>query len=442
MTLRLRKSQWIPFSEQLCSRDDAESAGVILAERFGAHTFVARRLLVVPDNGYLIRQPDQLRIDPVAINRLVRPARDHGWSIFTVHTHPKAIEPWFSLADDAGDARLMPSLHVQADGPHGSLVIAGKSGAVIGRAFAEHGKVRDMPVKIVGTTVHSGVPAAEPDDAPWFSRQRLALGEHGQRILARLHVGVVGLGGTGSACLVQLAHLGVGKITMVDGDVVEDSNVSRIFGATTADAGVTPKVEVARKYVERLGLNAEVVTLRGHIGDGIDVERLADCDIVLSCVDRHTPRALLNRLAYRALIPTIDMGSAFRVGIAGQITASAGRVVVVGPERACLGCWGHIDSARLRVEALPMEEREAQAAEGYIQGADAPQPSVVAFNTMLAGAAVIELLRIVTSFAGADDAPSRLAFAFDTGTVRRNALAPGPRCHICGLDSPCREPAA
>lgn len=45
-------------------------------------------------------------------------------------------------------------------------------------------------------------------DPGWFSRQGLALGEDGQRALRGLHVGIVGLGGTGSIAFTQLAHLG------------------------------------------------------------------------------------------------------------------------------------------------------------------------------------------------------------------------------------------
>jgi hypothetical protein len=61
-----------------------------------------------------------------------------------------------------------------------------------------------------------------------------------------------------------------------------------------------------------------------------------------------------------------------------------------------------------------------------------PQPIVIPFNTMVAGAAMIELLRLVTSFAGDNDPPLRLAFQFVDGTVRRNSLAAVAVCRTCG----------
>jgi len=188
---------------------------------------------------------------------------------------------------------------------------------------------------------------------------------------------------------------------------------------------------VAARYAERLGVGTEVRCLRGHFGKDISLEEIEGCDLVLSCVDRHLPRAVLNRLSYERAIPVIDMGSAFRVDAGGRITAGSGRVVVVGPGRRCLACWGHIDPNRIRIESLSDKDRAREVEDGYIDGAEVAQPSVVAFNTAVAGAAVVELMRLVTAFAGADSPPMRLSFDFETGTVRRNCLAQEHDCRIC-----------
>jgi proteasome lid subunit RPN8/RPN11 len=433
MNLRMIESQWTPFTDLLCVRKDVETAGVILAERVnGGDVLLARHMIEVPDEGYLIRQPDQLRLDPVALNRIIRPARDGGLSVITVHTHPGTSHPWFSIADDQGDTRLMPSFFHQMPGPHGSVVIAGSTGIPAGRIWHEGGMKSDLQARIVGKMLHIPLKTAISDDAaPWFDRQRLALGSSGQEILRDLHVAVVGLGGTGSVVFTQLAHLGVGRITVVDGDGVEESNVSRILGATAHDAGRTLKVEIAAQYAERLGLGTQIRCLRGHLGREVAPVDIEGCDIVLSCVDKHLPRALLNRLAYEKAVPLIDMGSAFRVDSTGHVTAGAGRVVIVGPGRPCLACWGHIDPDRIRIEALSEADRTQEIADGYIDGAEVAQPSVIAFNTAIAGAAVVEFLRMVTGFAGADDPPIRLSFDFENGTIRRNRLPEGAGCRIC-----------
>ena len=433
MKLRVLESEWRPFVNALCARTDVESAGIILAERlYGDSVLLARHLSAIPEAAYTIRRRDRIRIDPIALNRIVRPARDQGLSVLTIHTHPGTDTPWFSAADDAGDSVLMPSLFMQMPGPHGSLVVAGDTGAVCGRAWTSAENMVPVTLHEIGNTLR----VTSSDDAsgiePWFDRQRLALGEAGQRILRGLHVAVVGLGGTGSVTFAQLVHLGVRQITVIDGDRVEDTNISRIFGATAADAGVTWKVDVAARYAAAAGLDTTVNIIRGRLGQDVDPDVLAGCDAVFSCVDAHLPRALLNRLSYEKGVLLFDMGSAFRVG-EGIDTVGSGRVVVIGPGRPCLACWGHIDANRIRIESFSTDERDRQVAEGYVSGADIPQPSVIAFNTLIAGAAVVEFLRVVTEFAGAEDPPLRLGFDFTTGTVRRNRLAETSGCRICGL---------
>lgn len=58
------------------------------------------------------------------------------------------------------------------------------------------------------------------------------------------------------------------------------------------------------------------------------------------------------------------------------------------------------------------------------------------FNTMVAGAGMVEVMRLVTGFAGMDSPPKRLAFSFRDGTVKRNGLAGEDSCSICGRAVP------
>jgi len=433
MKLRVIESQWNSFIDGLRARSDVETAGIVLAERLhGGEVLLSRQMIEVPLEGYLIRRSDQLRLDPIALNRIIRPARDAGLSIITVHTHPGTTRPWFSSADDQGDARLIPSLFHQMAGPHGSIVVAGDTGVATGRIWSESGEKKGLAIAIVGRSLsifqHANLSAK---DSAWFDRQRLALGNAGQEALRNLHVGIVGMGGTGSVAFLQLAHLGIPRITVIDSDRVEASNVSRILGATADDAGRTLKVDVAARYAQQLGLGTEIRCLKGQLGKDVSLEEIEECDLVLSCVDRHLPRALLNRLSYEKALPVIDMGTAFRVDTDGNMMAGAGRVVVVGPGRPCLACWGHIDANRIRIESLSEADRTREVADGYIDGAEVHQPSVMAFNTAVAGSAVIELMRMVTGFAGADDPPLRLNFDFERGTVSRNRLSGDSRCQIC-----------
>src|SRR5690606_7834127 len=67
------------------------------------------------------------------------------------------------------------------------------------------------------------------------SRQVLVLGEEGQKLVEKLNVGIVGLGGTGSCAAEQLARLGVNRFLLIDDDTFEESNITRMFGTGARD---------------------------------------------------------------------------------------------------------------------------------------------------------------------------------------------------------------
>jgi len=432
MRLRVDTKRWAPFSEALLARRDVESAGVLYAEVLetdGGPVLAVREATVVPDEGYRIRTEDRLQLDPVALNRMIRPARERGRAVFTVHTHPSAATPWFSWADDRGDDRLMPSIAAQIPHvPHGSVVMV-PGGATAARAFRARSERVEVELVRVGHTLERAPIGSKA--LGWFDRQVDALGVDGHARLQALTVGVVGLGGVGSLVSAQLAHLGVGDLVLVDGDRLEPSNVSRVLGATTADASSSwSKVDIAARYIDQLGLPVSVRRVPSHLIGEAQLRVLRGCDVIFSCVDRHTPRALLNRLAYQALIPVVDLGVGFRVDPTKRLVGDAGRVVVVGPGRPCMACWGILNPAQLQLEALANAERQRLVAEGYVRGADTAQPSVICFNAMVAGAGVVELLRLAAGFADSEET-HRLAFTFSTARLRHVRLPGESRCRIC-----------
>ena len=195
------------------------------------------------------------------------------------------------------------------------------------------------------------------------------------------------------------------------------------------------KIAIAERLARDIqGRDARFSGFPVFLADEQTANRLASCDLVFSCVDRLLPRALLNTLAYAACLPVVDMGSAFRVDEDGRITSQGGKVAIIGPGRPCLWCWGDLDPDRIRAETLNPEERRELAAEGYVEGADVPQPAVIAFNAEIASAAVIEAMRLVTGFAGSQDPPDRLNFDFARGTVVRVRGRARPECPFCGSE--------
>ena len=143
MKIRIHEKIWQSLFENLWKSDDIESAGILMGELVETPTgkiIVVKHAVSIPKDAYTIREINQISIDPIAFNRLIRPAKDNNWCVITIHTHPKAEDAWFSRADDIGDSKLMPSLHCQIPGlVHGSIVVV-KNGHIKARIFKPDGK--------------------------------------------------------------------------------------------------------------------------------------------------------------------------------------------------------------------------------------------------------------------------------------------------------------
>lgn len=154
--------------------------------------------------------------------------------------------------------------------------------------------------------------------SPRFARQRVlsGIGADGQRRLADAHVVVIGAGGLGNAVLPVLAGAGVGRITIIDDDTVDESNLHRqvLFGA--ADIG-TPKADAAARAMARQSPDTEVEAVLTRFGAHTALP--SGTDLLIDGSDVETTRFAANDAAIAAGIPLV-WGSALRwsgqVGVA------------------------------------------------------------------------------------------------------------------------------
>ena len=136
-----------------------------------------------------------------------------------------------------------------------------------------------------------------------FSKEELArydrhiiipdFGLEAQKKLKAARVLVVGSGGLGSPVLLYLAAAGVGKIGIVDFDVVDDSNLQRqvLFGV---DEVGQPKVDAARKRLEGLNPHIEIVTYNTQLTSKNALDIIRDYDVVADGTDNFPTRYLVN----------------------------------------------------------------------------------------------------------------------------------------------------
>jgi molybdopterin/thiamine biosynthesis adenylyltransferase len=170
------------------------------------------------------------------------------------------------------------------------------------------------------------------DERERYSRQMLfqGIGDAGQKLLRKSHAAIVGVGATGAATAALLVRAGVGKVTLIDRDFVEPSNLQRQMVFEEEDARqALPKAEAARRHFERINSGVQVTARIADLVPENAAPLLDDADLVLDCTDNFETRYLLNDLCVRD-------GRAWIY--AGALGAYAVTMNILPGETACLAC--------------------------------------------------------------------------------------------------------
>ena len=141
----------------------------------------------------------------------------------------------------------------------------------------------------------------------WMSRTQLLLGDDKVNNLMNKHVLVVGLGGVGGICAEMIARAGVGKMTIVDGDVVDLSNCNRQIPALHSTEG-KPKTAVMAERLRDINPDMEVQVVNEFIRDGKTVEVLQSqpFDYAVDCIDTLSPKVWFIKACLDHQIPVVS----------------------------------------------------------------------------------------------------------------------------------------
>ncbi len=155
------------------------------------------------------------------------------------------------------------------------------------------------------------------------------IGGTGQRRLKQAKVLVVGAGGLGSPALFYLAAAGVGRIGVIDHDVVDLSNLQRQIIHTDA-AQDMPKVFSAAERVAALNPHVDLRPYNRELTEDIAQELFAEYDLILDGTDHYAIRELINRAAVATGTPVVS----------GAIAAWEGQVTIFDPAHGapCMAC--------------------------------------------------------------------------------------------------------
>jgi len=141
----------------------------------------------------------------------------------------------------------------------------------------------------------------------WKSRTALLLGEDRMNYLSGCHVLVVGLGGVGAYAAEQLCRAGIGKMTIVDADTVNESNLNRQLPALRSTIG-RPKAEVVAQRLLDINPELELTVHNEFIRDERTEAILdeANYQFVVDAIDSLSPKVFLLYHALRRQIPVVS----------------------------------------------------------------------------------------------------------------------------------------
>ena len=167
-------------------------------------------------------------------------------------------------------------------------------------------------------------------DIDRYSRQIMLeeIGYQGQQRLRAAKVCVVGVGGLGNPITTRLVAMGIGKIRIIDRDVIELSNLHRQTMFDESDVGQV-KVEVAAKKLQKLNPDVQIESLPISINDYTALDAIEGCDLVIDALDSVNARYALNKACVEKNIPFVT-GAA--VGVSGQA------FTILPGKTACYSC--------------------------------------------------------------------------------------------------------
>jgi hypothetical protein len=423
-------------------------------------------------NCFESRSGAHLRLhDDVQRGLLISFARSHHPCLINVHDHWFAYAgTTFSRVDDADDIsfdrylreRFEPALP-RIDGaiarPVWNLaLVLGRNGADARLVDTRHPDPfrRVARLTITGERYRT-VPLGKrsvPHQAlgACHSRHRDFIGAEHQAALTGLHAAVVGAGGIGSILTETLGRIGLGAVTVIDGDTLDETNLNRWQGGKPWMTG-KPKARLLARQLRSMFPRMRVRYLASSVFDRAAERLLREADVLFGAVDADEPRIFLNRLALQQLAPYFDVGVAVS-GAGDDAVEFRARMFAVYPgESACLECTGFKLFDRPRVEAAFLDPLTAaeRCRAGYVtEQPEIAAPSVYALNQRSVGMAVTEFLNWVCGWRPTATVVSE---SWRRGTLERADREnfperPDPDCAVCGYlagagpSEPLPRPAA
>lgn len=388
-------SIWQSILDFLFSKPaDSEHAGFVVAGIGKSDdTIILLARDFIPLRGVDLVSADKfgIQVEPKKLINLINVSYAKGHCLIEVHSHPWDGKAAMSKLDVSGVGEMVNYLSPEfPEAPYAAMVFTKNSFEAV--VWFRKRKVAEAEVKIVGqkTSLFKTSQAGKLEKEK-YDRQIRLFGSETQKKITLFKVGIVGVGGTGTHIVQQLAYLGVKSLILVDPDKVERSNLNRLVGASAVDIG-RKKVDVAERFIKSVNAKAVIEKVPRSVLEKESIEALKEADFIFGCVDNDAARLIVNGISVAYLIPFIDVGTDINLTREGNINSAGGRVYRVLPEGPCLLCpRGEIDITEVSEGLLSEEELEARKTQGYARG-QIVSPAIISINGAVASHAVTEFV--------------------------------------------------
>lgn len=143
-------------------------------------------------------------------------------------------------------------------------------------------------------------------DVSWLSRTALLIGDERLKILTEKHVLIVGMGGVGSFAAEFIARSGIGKMTIIDGDIVDNTNRNRQLPALATNIGER-KANIMAERLKAINPELELKAIESFIEPDMVVQCLdEEPDYIIDAIDSITPKVQFLLQAYGRKIPLVS----------------------------------------------------------------------------------------------------------------------------------------
>lgn len=231
------------------------------------------------------------------------------------------------------------------------------------------------------------------------------VGGQGQQALKVASVAIVGAGGLGNPCAAFLAMAGIGRITLIDDDVVSLSNLQRQMLFATGDVG-RPKVEAAADRLKAMNPNVAIIARPRRLTADNAKALLAGHDVVADGSDNFATRSVVNSAAVALAIPLV---SAAIGPFEGQLGVYAGHRA----DQSCYACFA----------GCPTDVPGTSCADVGVLGAVAG---------LMGAAQALEVIRLLTGF-GTPQLGLLWLYEGLNPAARSVRVPKDPACPVCAV---------